>query len=142
MSLTPQVETSLRDAQSNLRNALSYSARSEKPYVSKHIADILASIDNVIGNWWNHKILDADKQISPLSGSIKEQVVKFIGKENLIINNKKYNANHYTLKSKNENLPDDKKLNFDIWYDSKKKILLKVSYSKLGDWEYRLKGIE
>tara|TARA_B100000579_G_C22458201_1_gene677613 strand:+ start:452 stop:649 length:198 start_codon:yes stop_codon:yes gene_type:complete len=48
MSLTPQVETSLRDAQSNLRNALSYSARSEKPYVSKHIADMLAQIDAII----------------------------------------------------------------------------------------------
>ena len=61
-----------------------------------------ASLDNVIGNWWNHKILKANKQISPLSGSVKEQVVKFIGKENLIINNKKYIANHYKLKSKDE----------------------------------------
>ena len=48
MSLTPQVETSLRDAQSNLRNALSYSACSEKPYVSKHIADMMAQIDAII----------------------------------------------------------------------------------------------
>ena len=48
MSLTPQVETSLRDAQSNLRNALSYSARSEKQYVSKHIADMMAQIDAII----------------------------------------------------------------------------------------------
>ena len=101
-----------------------------------------ASIDNVIGNWWNHKILDATKQISPLSGSVKEQVVKYLGKENLIINNKEYKANHYKLKSKDENLPDDKKLNFDIWYDSVNKLILKVSYSKLGDWEYRLKGFE
>ena len=48
MPLTSQVETSLRDAQSNLRNALSYSARTEKPYVSKHIADMLAQIDAII----------------------------------------------------------------------------------------------
>ena len=48
MPLTPQVETSLRDAQSNLRNALSYSARTEKPYVSKHIADMMAQIDAII----------------------------------------------------------------------------------------------
>ena len=101
-----------------------------------------ASVDNVIGNWWNHKILDATKQISPLSGSVKEQVVKFIGKENLLINNKKYIANHYKLKSKDENLPDNKKLNFDIWYDADKKLILKVSYSRLGEWEYRLKGVE
>ena len=34
-----------------------------------------ADVDNVIGNWWNHKILIANSQISPLSGSIKEQTV-------------------------------------------------------------------
>jgi len=40
-----------------------------------------ASADNVIGNWWNHKILQASSQISPISGSIKDQVVTFLGKE-------------------------------------------------------------
>ena len=48
MALTQQVEYSLREAQEALRNALSFSARSEKPYVSKHIADMLANIDNLI----------------------------------------------------------------------------------------------
>jgi|TARA_B100000131_G_scaffold11325_1_gene11853 hypothetical protein len=48
MTLSTQVEESLREAQSDLRNALSFAARTEKPYVSKHIADILASIDNII----------------------------------------------------------------------------------------------
>ena len=48
MALSQQVEYSLRESQESLRNALSFSARSEKPYVSKHIADMLANIDNVI----------------------------------------------------------------------------------------------
>ena len=48
MALSEQVEYSLREAQEALRNALSFSARSEKPYVSKHIADMLANIDNLI----------------------------------------------------------------------------------------------
>ena len=48
MALSEQVETSLREAQENLRNALSFSARSEKPYVSKHIADMLANIENLL----------------------------------------------------------------------------------------------
>ena len=39
----------------------------------------LASTNNVIGNWWNHKILLSNSQISPVSGSIKEQIVTFIG---------------------------------------------------------------
>ena len=47
MSLSEQVEGSLMNAQEHLRDALAFSARSEKPYVSKHIADMLANIDNL-----------------------------------------------------------------------------------------------
>ncbi len=32
-----------------------------------------ASIKNIIGNWWSHKILQAESQISPISGSIKDK---------------------------------------------------------------------
>ena len=48
MALTEKVEESLRDAQSHLKNALAFAARNEKPYVSKHIANMLADIDNLI----------------------------------------------------------------------------------------------
>ena len=48
MTLTNSVEYSLREAQESLRNALAFSARNEKPYISKHIADMLANIDNLI----------------------------------------------------------------------------------------------
>jgi len=48
MTLTVKVEESLREAQGNLRNALAYAARNEKSYVAKHIADMLANIDNII----------------------------------------------------------------------------------------------
>ena len=48
MTLSQQVEYSLREAQESLRNALAFSARNEKPYISKHIADMLANIDNLI----------------------------------------------------------------------------------------------
>ena len=101
-----------------------------------------ASMDCIIGNWWNHKIFISSKQISPLSGSIKEQIVTFIGKEKININNKEYLTEHYKLKSKNQNLPDDKKLNFDIWYNPENNLIIKVSYSKMGNWEYRLKNFE
>tara|TARA_Y100000590_G_scaffold24156_1_gene27513 strand:- start:3384 stop:4064 length:681 start_codon:yes stop_codon:yes gene_type:complete len=101
-----------------------------------------ADFNCIIGNWWNHKILKSDKQISPLSGSIKEQVVNFIGKENIIINNKKYSTERFILKSKNENLPKEKKFYFDVWYNKKNNLILKVSYSNMGKWEYRLKNFE
>ena len=48
MALSKQVEESLIEAQEDLRNALSFSARTEKPYISKHIADMMAQIDNLI----------------------------------------------------------------------------------------------
>ena len=48
MALSETVKTSLRDAQENLKNALAYAARTEKPFVSKHIADMLANIENII----------------------------------------------------------------------------------------------
>ena len=48
MPLSEQVELSLRDAQEDLRNALSFAARTEKPYISKHIADMMSNIDNII----------------------------------------------------------------------------------------------
>ena len=59
-----------------------------------------ASIKNVVGNWWNHKILQANSQISPISGSIKEQVVTFIGKEKIELYGKTYEVEHFKLTSK------------------------------------------
>ena len=48
MALSQQVDYSLREAQEALRNALAFAARNEKPYVSKHIADMLANIENLV----------------------------------------------------------------------------------------------
>ena len=101
-----------------------------------------ASLKNIIGNWWSHKVLQAESQISPISGSIKEQIVTFIGKEDIIINGKEYKTDHFKLTSKDTSLPEDKKLNFDIWLDKKTLLIVKVSYERMGNWEYRLKNFE
>ena len=101
-----------------------------------------ASSDNIIGNWWSHKILQTDSQISPISGSIKEQVVTFIGKEKILQNGQTYEVDHFKLKSKDMSLPKDKRLDFDIWFDKKNSMIIKVSYSRMGNWEYRLKKFE
>ena len=101
-----------------------------------------ASIDSIVGNWWNHKILQSNNQISPISGSIKEQVVTFIGKKQINLYGKIYEVDHFTLKSKDMNLPKDKRLDFDIWYDQRNSIIIKISYSRMGNWEYRLKTLE
>ena len=121
---------------------LNYNKSSKKFIIDGSSYQGEASLDCIIGNWWNHKIFKASKQISPLSGSVKEQVVTFIGKEKININNKEYLTEHFKLKSKDENLPDEKKLNFDIWYNPESNLIIKVSYSKMGNWEYRLKNFE
>tara|TARA_S200002703_G_scaffold91392_1_gene78884 strand:- start:4109 stop:4339 length:231 start_codon:yes stop_codon:yes gene_type:complete len=48
MALSKSVEDSLREAESSLRNALAYAARQEKPFIGKHIADMIHSIDSLI----------------------------------------------------------------------------------------------
>ena len=48
MALSERVETSLKEAEAALRNALAYAARQEKPFVGKHIADMVMQIDNLI----------------------------------------------------------------------------------------------
>ena len=101
-----------------------------------------ASIENVIGNWWSHKILQTNSQISPISGSIKEQVVTFIVKEKIELYGKTYEVEHFKLTSKDMSIPADKRLNFDIWFDKKNALILKVAYSRMGNWEYRVKKFE
>jgi hypothetical protein len=98
--------------------------------------------NNIIGSWWNHKILQASSQISPISGSIKEQVVTFVGKKKIEQNGQTYLVDHFKLKSKDMSLPKDKRLDFDIWYDKKNSMIIKVSYSRMGNWEYRLKNFK
>jgi hypothetical protein len=48
MALSESVETSLKDAEVALRNALSFSARQERPYVSVMISGMISNIDKLI----------------------------------------------------------------------------------------------
>ena len=121
---------------------LDYSKKDNKFNIKGSSFSGKASNDNVIGNWWNHKILQADSQISPVSGSIKEQVVTFIGKEKINQYGNTYEVDHFKLISKDMSTPKDKRLDFDIWFDKKNSMIIRVSYSRMGNWEYRLKNFE
>jgi hypothetical protein len=98
-----------------------------------------ASKDFIIGTWWNHEIVNAKSQISAISGRIIEQKVSFIGKEKININGEEYSTLHFNFSSANEELPEKKKLNTDIWYDENNFLWIKASFNKQGHWEYRLK---
>jgi hypothetical protein len=101
-----------------------------------------ASNNNIVGNWWSHRILQTESQISPISGSIKKQVVTFVGREKIKQYGKIYNVDRFTLKSKDKNLKKDKRLDFNIWYEKETGQIIRVSYSRMGNWEYRLKNFE
>jgi len=121
---------------------LTFDKDKDKFYIKASSYTGEASINNIIGNWWSHKVLQADSQVSPISGSVKEQVVTFVGKEKIEQYGQTYEVDHFKLNSKDMSQPKDKRLDFDIWYDTKNSIIVRVSYSRMGNWEYRLKSFE
>lgn len=55
MSLGTQVEESLKEAEANLRNALAFAARTERPMVCSVISDLISRIESLQNT---EKILD------------------------------------------------------------------------------------
>lgn len=47
MALSESVETSLKEAESSLRNALAFAARGERPLVCSQIANLIKEIDHI-----------------------------------------------------------------------------------------------
>ena len=47
MALSESVETSLKEAEASLRNALAYAARQERPMVCSVIADMISRIESL-----------------------------------------------------------------------------------------------
>ena len=67
--------------------------------------------------------------------------MEFIKKEIINLYGRKLNVEKFKLKSTDQNLSKDKKLDFNIWYDKKRALIVKIEYKRLGTWEYRLKTI-
>ena len=55
MALSKSVEESLKEAEQNLRNALAFAARQERPMVCSVIADLISRIEGVMDT---DKLLD------------------------------------------------------------------------------------
>jgi len=67
MALSKQVADSMMDAQGNLRNALAFAARSERPMMVSVIADLIHRIDSVMST---DDLLDRlDERMPGSSGS-------------------------------------------------------------------------
>tara|TARA_B100001057_G_scaffold67234_1_gene60941 strand:- start:67 stop:768 length:702 start_codon:yes stop_codon:yes gene_type:complete len=98
-------------------------------------------LDIVIGGWWNHKIIQSEKNISPISGSINKQTVNFIKKEKISLYGKEYDTKHFVIISKRLNKDDVRERRYDVWLDINTNHILKMNYSKYGLWEYKLKQV-
>tara|TARA_B100000965_G_scaffold309513_1_gene268743 strand:- start:12 stop:209 length:198 start_codon:yes stop_codon:yes gene_type:complete len=48
MKVSKQVEDSVNEAVESLRNALAFAARTEEPYIAKHLADNIMELDNLV----------------------------------------------------------------------------------------------
>ena len=66
-----------------------------------------------------------------------------MGKEKIQLYGKFYEVDHFKLISADHtSLPEDKRLNFDIWFNKKNSLILRVRYSRLGNWEYNVVNFE
>ena len=100
-----------------------------------------ASVDYLLGTWWNHSIVEANAQISAVSGRIIKQKVTFLGKETIKLGEESFDTLHFNFSSTDKKLKKGKKLNTDVWYDEKTLNWLKASFEKKGKWEYKLVSI-
>ena len=98
--------------------------------------------DYLLGTWWNHSIVNAEAQISAVSGRIIKQKVTFLGKETIKLGEKNYNTLHFNFSSTDKKLTKGKRLNTDVWYDEETLNWLKASFEKKGRWEYKLVSIK
>ena len=101
-----------------------------------------APLDYIIGTWWNHSIVNADAQISAVSGRIIKQKVTFLGKKSIKIGEKTINALHFNFSSSDAKLDKKKRLNTDVWYEENTLNWVKARFEKQGTWEYRLRLAE
>ena len=101
-----------------------------------------APVNYLLGTWWNHNIVEAEAQISAVSGRIIKQKVTFLGKENIKFGDKSYDTLHFNFSSTDKKLIKGKKLNTDVWYDEETLNWVKASFEKKGKWKYILVSIK
>ena len=101
-----------------------------------------APTDYLLGTWWNHSIIEAEAQISAVSGRIIKQKVTLLGKETIKLGEKSYKALHFNFSSTDKKLAKGKRLNTDVWYDEETLNWVKASFKKKGNWEYKLAAIK
>ena len=120
---------------------ITFDKEKNKLIISGSQNQLISPKENLVGTWWNHEIIQTKAQISAVSGRIIDQKATFLGKEKITLNENTYDALRFNLSSTDQSLPENKKLNIDVWYEEETNLWLKASFDKKGYWEYRLKII-
>ena len=85
-----------------------------------------------ISSYWSHEILTVSKQVSGITCRVLDQKVKFIKREKFKSMNKVFNTSVYDIKGE--------KLNTQVWFDEKTKMIVHQVLHKKGKWDYELKN--
>ncbi|MEE3003731.1 MAG: DUF6134 family protein [Pseudomonadota bacterium] len=101
-----------------------------------------ASQSSVVGNWWSASIFDANEIISAFTGTVKLSSTKLVGKEKLYLDEKEYSTDHYVITVRDRGKSDGDSSSFDVWYYPEAHLIIKIAFSKHGDWEYIVKNYE
>jgi len=83
-----------------------------------------------ISSYWNHEILTVSKQVSGITCRVLGQKVKFIKREKFKSMNKEFDTSVYNIKGE--------KLNTQVWFDKKTKMIVHQVLHKKGKWDYKL----
>ena len=82
------------------------------------------------------------KTIIKISGSNGSGKTTFLKNIAGILKNYEGNIYFKDENIKDMSFPKDKRLNFNVWFDKENALILKVTYSRMGNWEYRVKNYD
>ena len=87
-----------------------------------------------LSSYWNHEILTVSKQVSGITCRVLDQKVKFIKREKLKFMSQEFDTSVYEIKGE--------KLNTQVWFDEKTKMIIHQVLNKKGKWDYKLVNYE
>ena len=85
----------------------------------------------LISSYWNHDIVTVPIQISGITCKKTEQKVNFLKEETFKVAGKSFQARVFDIQGE--------KLDTQVWFDQKTRMIVHQVLNKKGKWEYKLK---
>lgn len=88
----------------------------------------------LISSYWNHDIVTVPYQVSGITCRIKEQKVNFLKEEIFNVHDKSFDTRVFDIKGE--------KLDTQVWFDKKTRMIVHQVLNQKGKWEYKLKSFK